>query len=39
LANKAGLGSSTPAQLATAAKCYCFDDDTWKKVAVYLLSK
>lgn len=28
----------TPSELAEAAKCYCFDDATWKKVAVYLLS-
>jgi len=28
----------TPAQLSEAAKCYCFNDDVWKKVVAYLLN-
>jgi hypothetical protein len=28
----------TPAQLATSAKNYSFDDETWKKIALYLLA-
>lgn len=28
----------TPAQLSAAAKCYCFDDDSWKAIVTYLLA-